>query len=74
MHAGDKAATSPEGSRCVNTGSIVLAGKAFLTLVDVLGAVNALVAWRTGADIAAVRGRSVTQGAGMTRIASAGVL
>lgn len=71
---GDTAGASPEGARSVDAGAIVLARQTLLALVDVLRAVNALVAWRTRAYVTAVGGRGVTQGAAMARIAGTGVV
>lgn len=74
MPDGDTAGVSPEGARSVDTGPIMLAGEALLALVDVLRAVNACVAWRARADVAAVGGRGVTQGAAVARVAGTGVV
>lgn len=49
-------AVTPERSWCVDTGTIMLARKALLTLVDVLGTVDALVTRRTSADVTTVDG------------------
>lgn len=49
-------------------------GKALLTLVNVLGAVDALVSRWAGAYVASVDGRGVTHGAWVTRVAGTRVV
>lgn len=52
----------------------MLAREALLALVDVLRAVNALIAGRTRADVASVDGRGVAHGAGVARAAGTRVV
>lgn len=52
----------------------MLARKALLTLVDVLGTVDALVTRRTSADVTTVDGWRVTHRARMARVAGTGVV
>jgi len=52
----------------------VLAGRPGFAFVDIFGAVDSFVAVRAGTHVGTVDGTSITNGSGVTRVGSAGIV
>lgn len=67
-------AVAHERARRIHTDAIVFARRSLVAFINILGAVDALVAGRTGARVGAIDRTRVANGIGMTRIRGAGIV